>query len=163
VNRKGVSTVLERWRAVLLQGIAPAGEANTVAWALLGLKADGYEPDAVTDAVAYIAATQLRDGSWIARSSRPALEYSPISATAVSVRALKEYALPGRRGEFQQRIARAVRWLERTQPVATEEKTMRLLGLVWGGGDSSKIRSPPPRCSVSSDTTGDGHSCLRFF
>ena len=142
VNRNGVAKVLQRTRALLLQGVGPAGEGKAAAWALIGLKADGYQPDLATDAaVAYVAQTQLRDGSWAERYGRPPLEYSPVTATAVSVRALRDYELPGRRAEFQDRMRRAVRWLEEARPTATEEKAMRLLGMVWGDGDASRIRS----------------------
>jgi ankyrin repeat protein len=140
VNRKGVAAVLQRQRSLLLQAIGPAGEGYTVGWALVGLKADGYAPDIYTDAaVAYVAATQMKNGSWFARFGRPPLEYSTISATAINLRALRDYQIPGRKADFDKRIRQAVRWLERAKPSGTEEKAMRLLGLVWGGGSRDRI------------------------
>ena len=132
-NRTLVYPVLERSGQLMQQGVAPAGEAATVAWQLIGLGSDGQKANYFTDIAAnYIAATQLPDGSWPDRWGRPPLEYSPVSATAVPIRALDLYGFSSRRQEFNARIARAVAWLAKTQPAASEESAMRLLGLVWG-------------------------------
>jgi N-acyl-D-amino-acid deacylase len=132
-NRRLVYPVLQRSAQVLQHGAAPAGEAATVAWQLIGLASDGQPPDLITDlAVNYIAATQMPDGSWPERWGRPPLEYSPVSATAVAIRALDLYGFPSRRPEFSKRIARASAWLAKAVPAASEEGAMRLLGLVWG-------------------------------
>lgn len=140
-NRQLVRPVLERSRTFLLHGAAPAGEAAAVAWMLLGLAADEQPADSLTDiAVNYLANTQMPDGSWVERWGRPPLEYSAISATAVAVRALDLYGFAGRRTEFNQRINRAVTWLAKAKPAASEERSMRLLGLVWGRAPSDLIR-----------------------
>ncbi len=132
-NRALVYPILERSGQWMQQGGAPAGEAAAVAWQLIGLGSDGQEANYFTDvAVNYIAATQLPDGSWPERWGRPPLEYSPVSATAVAIRALDRYGFPSRRQQFHASIARAVAWLAKTQPAASEESSMRLLGLVWG-------------------------------
>lgn len=131
-NRKLVYPVLQRSSALLQHGVAPAGEAATVAWQLIGLSSDGQKADLFTDvAVNYLAATQMEDGSWLERWGRPPLEYSTVAATAVAIRALDLYGFPSRRQEFQERIARAGAWLAKTEPVSSEENAMRLLGLVW--------------------------------
>ena len=132
-NRKLVHPVLQRSAQVMQHGGAPAGEAATVAWQLIGLSSDGQPADLVTDlAVNYIASTQMPDGSWPERWGRPPLEYSPVSATAVAIRALDLYGFSSRRQEFNERIGRAQAWLAKTTPAASEESAMRLLGLVWG-------------------------------
>ena len=132
-NRKLVYPILQGSGQLLQNGAAPSGEAATVSWQLIGLASDGQPADLVTDiAVNYIAATQMPDGSWPDRWGRPPLEYSTISATAVATRALGLYRLPGRSHEFDDRIARAAAWLANATPAASEESSMRLLGLVWG-------------------------------
>jgi N-acyl-D-amino-acid deacylase len=132
-NRKLVHSVLQRSAQVMQHGAAPAGEAATVAWQLIGLSSDGQPADLVIDlAINYLAATQMPDGSWPERWGRPPLEYSPVSATAVTIRALDLYGFSSRRREFDERIGRAVAWLAKTTPAASEESAMRLLGLVWG-------------------------------
>jgi ankyrin repeat protein len=132
-NRALVYPILQSSGILMQQGVAPAGEAATVAWQLIGLGSDGQEANYFTDIAAnYIAATQSPDGSWPDRWDRPPLEYSPVSATAVAIRALDLYGFSSRRQEFTARVANAVAWLVKTQPAASEESAMRLLGLVWG-------------------------------
>ena len=134
-NRKLVYPLLQGSALLIQHGAAPAGEADTVAWQLIGLASDGQPEDLITDlAVNYIAATQMPDGSWPERWGRPPLEYSPVSATAVAIRALGLYGFSSRRKEFSERISRAGAWLAKTTPAASEESTMRLLGLVWSKG-----------------------------
>ena len=140
LNRKLVYPVLQRSNLLMQHGVAPAGEAATVAWELIGLASDGQPADLFTDvAVNYIAATQMPDGSWLERSGRPPLEYSIVSATAVAIRALDLYGFPSRRQEFDERIARAAAWLAKTEPLSSEERPMRLLGLVWGRASGAAI------------------------
>src|SRR5262249_54014288 len=90
-------------------------------------------------AVNYIATTQMPAGNWQDRWNRPPLEYSSITATSVAIRALQEYPLPGRQPEINGRIARAAAWLANEAPAASEESSMRLLGLVWAHAPASAI------------------------
>ena len=139
-NRALVYPILQSSGILMQQGVAPAGEAATVAWQLIGLGSDGQEANYFTDIAAnYIAATQSLDGSWPDRWNRPPLEYSPVSATAVAIRALDLYGFSSRRQEFNARVANAVAWLVKTQPAASEESAMRLLGLVWGRASRAAI------------------------
>jgi squalene cyclase len=132
-NRELVYSLLQRSNLLMQHGAAPAGEAATVAWELIGLTSDGQPSSVFTDvAVNYIAATQLADGSWPERWGRPPLEYSFVSATAVAIRALDLCGFASRRQEFNERIARATAWLAKREPAASEESAMKLLGLVWG-------------------------------
>jgi ankyrin repeat protein len=154
-NRNLVYPILQRSGMLLQQGVAPAGEAATVAWQLIGLGADGQKADYFTDIAAnYIAATQSQDGSWPERWGRPPLEYSPVSATAVAIRALDLYGFPSRRREFTARIANAVAWLAKTQPAASEESAMRLLGLVWGSASRTVIDRAAHRLATAQRADG---------
>jgi hypothetical protein len=47
--------------------------------------------------------------------------------------------LPGRKAEFEQRIAKARSWLARAQASTTQEKVMRLLGLSWSKAERAVI------------------------
>ena len=60
-------------------------------------------------------------------------EYSLITSTAIGIRALQAYELPARKAEFEERIARATKWLQRAEISTTEDAVMRLLGLKWAG------------------------------
>lgn len=51
------------------------------------------------------------------------------------------YGMPGRKAEFEQRIARARSWLLETNARSGDERAMLLLGLYWSGASQEKIRS----------------------
>ncbi len=139
-NRKLVYPILQASNQFMQHGAAPAGEAATVSWELIGLSSDGQPADFFTDvAVNYIASTQMADGCWPERWGRPPLEYSVISATAVAIRALHLYGFPSRRQEFNDRSSRAAAWLTKARPAGLEESAMRLLGLVWGAASRDVI------------------------
>jgi squalene cyclase len=109
--------------------------------ALFALAQEGVPADRTIDAlVNSLAARQLPGGYWIYRSvMRPPTSDSLFSTTAFAIRALREYAPPARKAEFDERIARAVRALESAEPATTEDHVMLLLGLKWAGADSAKI------------------------
>ncbi len=103
----------------------------SVSYSLLGLAAEGYAPDDTTSAMALaISRTQLSDGSFSALPARPPLEASAFTSTALSVRALELF---GR--DCGDQIAKAREWLKQTRPGTQEDRTMRLLGLVWSKSD----------------------------
>ena len=87
--------------------------------------------EAVARVVHDIAGMQRVDGSWFSGAQRPPIEYTPISETAYAIRALRLYASPGRKAEFDRRAARARDWLISAAPQYTEERVMQVLGLHW--------------------------------
>ncbi|MCC6405863.1 MAG: ankyrin repeat domain-containing protein [Planctomycetes bacterium] len=106
-------------------------------WALAAWK---VAPDSGTHARAhFLAVKQQSDGRWRSESHRPPLEDSDFTATALSARALRLYAPPGRAAEFAGRVERAHAWLAKATPRSTEDRTMRLLGLAWTGGTASEL------------------------
>ncbi len=123
-------------------GSTIGGAATTVGYTLMGMAAAGYAADAETDShVHYLATNQFPDGSWKLTSYRPPSEYSPITTTAVVLRALRLYPIPGRREEFQERFARARKWLLAAKALSEEEQSMQLLGLADAGATASE-RAP---------------------
>src|SRR5579862_3407998 len=93
-------------------GSTIGGGSDTLGYTLMGMAAAGYPADALTDAhIHYFSIFQLGDGSWRTTSYRPPEEYGAFTTTAVVLRAIKLYPIPGRREEFRDRIARAKRWL----------------------------------------------------
>lgn len=110
------------------------GQTMTTGYTLLGLAAEKYPGDAFTDAMAlWSASTQFGDGSWNLPSHRAPIEYSPFTGTALGLRALQLYGPPAKRKEFEARIAKARKWLERNTARDNEGRTFRLLGLGWAG------------------------------
>lgn len=111
----------------------PAVEILT--YSLFGVSAGRVEPDRVTDALVHnIAAQQQANGSWGRRGiMRPPTMDSGFSPTAFAIRSLRDYAPPARKGEMDERIARAAKWLMNAEPLTTEDSVMQLLGVKWAG------------------------------
>src|SRR6476646_9783074 len=95
-------------------------------------------PDAL---VVNVSAQQRRDGNWhIGGLARPPIEDGDFSRTALGVRALKVYGLSGRAAEMNERVQRALSWLQSTQPLTTEDRSFKVLGLAWGGASADAIK-----------------------
>src|SRR5262245_61556734 len=104
---EAVAAFLRPARERMLQAIAIGGAADTVSYSLLGMAAWKYPPDSLTDAlVHYLKATQSSDGHWRTTSHRPPMEYSDITTTALSLRALQLYFPDGPRADRQRRLDR---------------------------------------------------------
>jgi ankyrin repeat protein len=133
--RKELTTVVEdiaTTREQALQGIvSPGGATTTLGYILMGLSAEGHRADPGTDAIVrLITVTQLPDGRW--RSPyRPPTEASEFTATAVGMRGIQLYG--NGKPAHRRAIAAALGWLQRAQPVTTEDRVFRLLGLTWAG------------------------------
>ena len=155
VDEKAAAERVKMLKAVyppepLLERIDAAGAMEQLAYPLVGLAANGYPPDRLTDGMAAnIAASQSANGSWhVGAAARPPAEEGDIFRTAVCLRALKVYGPPGRRQEMDERIARARRWLQAATPATAEDRNMQLLGLYWGGA-GAKILKPLAKAIVA--------------
>jgi len=126
-------------RDIVLQGVYISVDA--LAHSMQHFNEAGYAADDVTDAlVSAIASQQRADGSWYgAPVVRPPMEYSDWTRTALSAMALARYPIPARRAEFEQRVARARRWLLETRPELAYERSFQVLGLVWSGASSADV------------------------
>jgi len=123
-------------------GSTIGGGSDTLGYTLMGMAAAGYPADALTDShIHYLSLNQLADGEWRTTSYRPPEEYGPFTTTAVVLRAIKLYPIPGRREEFQDRIARAKRWLLSARASSQEERSMQLNALADAGASSAE-RAP---------------------
>jgi hypothetical protein len=120
-------------------GSTIGGGSDTLGYTLMGMAAAGYPADALTDAhIHYFSNYQLADGSWRTTSYRPPEEYGPFTTTAVVLRAIKLYPIPGRREEFRDRVARAKRWLLAAKASSQEEQSMQLNALADAGASASE-------------------------
>jgi hypothetical protein len=123
-------------------GTTIGGGADTLGYTLMGMAAGGYQADALTDShIHYLTIYQYPDGAWRTTSYRPPSEYSPFATTAVVLRSMRLYPLPGRRQEFEERFARAKKWLLTNPAVSQEEHVMQLNALASAGA-TAKERAP---------------------
>src|SRR5262245_57689130 len=125
-----------------LEGAAPLGGADNNLYVAEALVRSGYPPDRKTDILAAnLAAYQGGDGGWhLPGYARSPLQDNDFSRTAMAIRALKTYGLPGRAVEMKERIERAKQWLLRATPLTTEDFNMRLLGVAAAGASASDLR-----------------------
>jgi hypothetical protein len=123
-------------------GSTIGGASNTLGYTLMGMAAAGYPADTLTDAhIHYLSIHQSPDGAWRNSSYRPPEEYSALTTTAVVLRAIELYPIPGRREEFEGRVARAKRWLLSARAYSVEERSMQLNALASAGASTSE-RAP---------------------
>ena len=124
-----------------LENVGLPGAVDTVSYILLGLAADGYPSDPMTDVWArYVKNNQSPDGRWVCIALRPPLESSDFEVTAASIRSLKAYRPKSQEADYEKAVERGVRWLEAATPNSTEDLAFKILGLTWGGGSQAAIR-----------------------
>jgi ankyrin repeat protein len=121
-------------------GASPiGGGSDTLGYTLMGMAAAGGPADELTDAhIHYMSLNQYPDGAFRNASYRPPSEYGPFTTTALALRSIKLYPIPGRREEFQQRVSRAKRWLLSAKPYSMEQRSMQLNGLADAGASASE-------------------------
>ncbi len=124
-----------------LQMIDLPGGVDQAEYTLLTLCAYEYPADAITDALAaYIAGLQRANGGWsVGGVSRPPIEESDIQRTALGILMLQHYGLPGRKAEFDRRIARARDYLLKSRPQTTDDFAMRAMGLHAAGAARADV------------------------
>ncbi|MCC7374579.1 MAG: ankyrin repeat domain-containing protein [Verrucomicrobiales bacterium] len=137
-QQTGWSKTLDRAYEMHAPQPAPAA---VIGYGLHGLHALRYQPDDLTDAMAwYLAETQMPDGSWPDFDSRPPMEEGPIIGTALTVKALQYYPPAVGTQPLKKRIEKARAWLERSQPTDLNQRTFRYHGLGWAGASPSELR-----------------------
>jgi hypothetical protein len=118
------------------------GGCDTLGYTLMGLAAAGAPADALTDAhLHFMSLNQYPDGAFRSASYRPPTEYGPFTTSAVALRSIKLYPIPGRREEFKERVDRARRWLLSAKAFSTEQRSMQLNALADAGASQSE-RAP---------------------
>jgi hypothetical protein len=127
-------------REPILHDMPFPGGDTTLAYLLWQLESDGYRSDGITDAVFHnLMTSQALDGGWRVRADRPPIESGRVTPTALAIHALRTYAISARKEEAGRRIQRSVKWLENYPARTNEERSMRLLGLVWAGSNSKGV------------------------
>jgi len=107
-------------------------------YALMNMKAQGKPRNAMSDGlVHHLLTIQAPDGRWHHNMPRPPMQSSDITATALAVRGLTLYSIPGRERETERAIERGRAWLENANAETNEDKAYHLLGLTWAKASAS--------------------------
>ncbi|MDQ6706867.1 MAG: ankyrin repeat domain-containing protein [Acidobacteriota bacterium] len=125
----------------LLQRLDPPASVIS-AYALTGMAFDGTQPDRHLDSILHnLAASQLGDGTFprVSGIVRPPTSDHEFSTVAMAIKALRQFAPPARKGEFETRVRRSAQWLLTSHPETTEDCVMQLLGAHWAGIDPVKL------------------------
>jgi ankyrin repeat protein len=134
--RKNLDQIVTAYKPLAeaaLQGDQPAGNFVTAGYVMSALAAEHHPLDKITGAFTHlVAALQMPDGRWLGSGvSRPPMEDSVVSQTAMAIRVLTLNPIPGRRASLEETLRLAQRWLIGVNPGTTEERNMRLMGLAW--------------------------------
>src|SRR5262249_41435725 len=131
-NLRQIRAVYRPLAREAMQGSLVPGGDLTVGYIAMALAAEKHPLDTMTASLTNgLAFRQMADGSWIESQTRPPMEYSAISRTAMAIRTVTLYPIEGRRKELDARLRRARAWLLRAKPQSAEEHAMRLMGLAW--------------------------------
>ena len=141
---------------MILGDAAVGGEAVTAGYVQMALAAEGHPLDTVTATTTHwLLARQMPDGRWLGNGvNRPPSEYSTISHTALAVGGLKSYPIPGRKDEIAESMRRAQRWLIAAEPKSSEERAMRLMGLVWTSAPRDRVNAAIKEIRDRQETNG---------
>jgi hypothetical protein len=127
-----IGAYMEDWRERVLQGEGIPGDADTISAILLGLAAEHYPADVMTDAFArFVRAQQSADGHWTVVAHRPPIEAGDVKETASAMRVLQLYAPPFEKQAADEAVQRAAVWLRQARPADLQERAYQLLGLGW--------------------------------
>jgi N-acyl-D-amino-acid deacylase len=139
------------------QGIG--GRALTVGYGLLSLGLADWPADETTAAmVTFLLKTQQDDGHWKPQTSRPPMEDSSETTTAIAVAGLRRFgpadAASPDKHQIDAAIEKAKTWLIAAQPKSTEDKAARLWGLRMLESPEQEIEAA--RSTLLAAQRGDG-------
>jgi ankyrin repeat protein len=140
-----------------MQGDQPGGNIIAIGYVMMALAAESHPSDAITAELTHAAAAlEMPDGSWTPNGvSRPPMEDTLVTATALGARSLTLYPIAGRKDQLQQKIRRAQHWLLAVDARSAEDRAMKLMGLVWTAAPRSNVDAAV-RQILAQQRTGGG-------
>jgi hypothetical protein len=109
---------------------------------LLGLYAEKYPPDNITDIAVDAILNQARpDGSFQTEAARVPLESGEIHLTALAIRSLQLYAAPAKKDRVETIVSHARTFFENAHPSMQQEIVFQLLGLFWSRANKENTNS----------------------
>ncbi len=137
-TRADLEAGLEGYR----KGRGQAGGVTQAGYALWTLEVGGEAADGVTSTIArYLEAADRDLGHWKPLARRMPMEASRFTTTAVALRGLAAFGSGGPEGARAARVAQALDWLRRSQPVDNEDRVFRLWGLKYAGAKPEEVRA----------------------
>jgi ankyrin repeat protein len=126
-----------------MQGDRTAGDFVTIGYVMSAFAAEQVPLDTITaQSTHLVVGQQMADGTYLGQGvSRPPMEDTIVSQTALAVRAMTLYPIAGRKNEVEEKMRRSQRWLLAVVPGTAEERNMRLMGLVWSKAPRADINA----------------------
>lgn len=142
-NLKQIEASYKSVADLAMQGDQPGGNIITIGYVMMALAAEHHPFDKITAELTHAAAAlQLPDGSWTPNGvSRPPMEDTLVTATAMGARALTLYPVAGRKHQVEERVRRAQHWLLAVDARSAEDRAMKLMGLVWTKAARSDVEA----------------------
>jgi hypothetical protein len=154
-------SILEKNRDKLHEGylfaVGDNFSDNILAYLLLGLHAENYEPDLNTDVAAwFILSRQNPNGEWPSPNAdtRQPLCSNYIGRTALAMRALQLYAARSNRAPYDSAVQLAASWLAKARSFNNDDLGWRLSGLAWAGTD--KVATQKAKQELLATQRADG-------
>jgi ankyrin repeat protein len=140
-NLKQIEASYKVFGELAMQGDQPGGNIITIGYVMMALAAERHPLDTITAQMIHAAAAlQLPDGTWTPNGvSRPPMEDTLVTATAMGIRSLTAIPAPGYKAEVDEKLRRARQWLLRVNARSAEDRAMKLMGLVWTKAPRSAI------------------------
>ena len=126
-----------------MQGDQPGGNIITIGYVMMALAAERHPLDTISVQMIHAAAAlQLPDGSWTPNGvSRPPMEDTLVTATAMGIRSLTAIPAPGYKAEVEEKLGRARQWLLTVNAHSAEDRAMKLMGLAWSKAARSDVNT----------------------
>jgi N-acyl-D-amino-acid deacylase len=139
----------------LKEGGAIGGKSMTVGFGLWALDLSQWKSDDITSAmVDYLLKAQGEDGGFWSSSTRPPLEDSAFTGTAVATYYMKKYVSAARSDTVERAAAAGQQWLLKTNPKTQEDFNSKLWGLHLLGAEKKQIEQA--RAAVLKSQRSDG-------
>jgi ankyrin repeat protein len=155
-NLKQIEASHKSVAELAMQGDQPGGNIIAIGYVMMALAAERHPFDKITAQLTHAsAALQLPDGSWTPNGvSRPPMEDSLVTATAMGARALTLYPMAGRRRQLEEKVRLTQHWLLAVDARSAEDRAMKLMALVWTKAPRSDVEAAVRQVLGQEGTSG---------
>jgi len=156
-NLKQIEASHKSVAELAMQGDQPGGNIIAIGYVMMALAAEQHPFDKIAAQLTHAAAAlQMPDGYWTPNGvSRPPMEDTLVTATAMGARALTLYPMAGRKHQLNENFRRAQHWLLAVDARSAEDRAMKLMGLVWTKASKSDVEAAV-RQILGQQRTGGG-------